>query len=270
MDREPTYRHVLPDRVNWIDLDYPTDVQRSTDMDDVLGAQVAAGGRPPLLRSWSGGAEEGIGVSRKDVQRPAGQAAMQQLQAAGAHVAVRGTGGTAVPAGPGMLHLSLILPRVAIAATTDDYYRMLCDALVWWLQDAYGARATVGPLPGSYCDGSYNVLCAGRKLIGTAQAWRGGLAGMASARPGYILAHAAIAIAIDTAATCQLINRFYELSGEAYRVNPETALSLCDLVPDRFAALTADAARQLAAADLRRSLQQHFTRLGVDWQAAAP
>lgn len=206
-----------------LELDDPND---NILLDDQLAASIARSERPPLLRIWQHSAPDGLVVSRRDVATQAGQWAREQLAVEGCPVFVRSTGGTAVPHGRGMLNLSLLFPRVAHpGATTDAYYRLLCQPLLDWLNEL-GGRGEIGDLPGSYCDGHYNVLLGGRKLVGTAQTWKGGLAGISTHKPGYIVAHACISVYIEVPRAIANINRFYELSHQSFRALPETAVSL--------------------------------------------
>ncbi|GGJ08634.1 hypothetical protein GCM10010885_17200 [Alicyclobacillus cellulosilyticus] len=215
--------------VAWLDdLRHPQD---NVDLDVRLGGEVARGLRPPLARVWRAAPEPGLAVSLRDLATAQAQAAADRLRGEGWLVVVRNTGGTAVPQGDGVLHFSLILPRTRRSGSTDAYYRLLTEVLIAWLA-GYGVEAATGPLPGSYCDGQYNVVVGGRKLIGTAQSWRGGLAGMASGHPGYILAHACIMIDVDLVSGTRLINRFYAEAGLPDRVRAEASVCLRDLVPD--------------------------------------
>lgn len=166
--------------------------------------------------------------------------------AEGWDVVIRNTGGTAVPQGPGVVHISYLFPRDRRPVTTDAYYRILTQPLIAWLE-TIGLEAYTGALPGSFCDGTYNVLVNGQKLVGTAQAWRGGLAGMASQRPGYVLAHACLVVDVDIQQALAQINRFYQLSGNPYRVDAQTFTTLRTLAPDEFKGMTAaEAATALA------------------------
>ncbi|SFU53020.1 lipoate--protein ligase family protein [Alicyclobacillus macrosporangiidus] len=233
--------------VTW--LDDIDDGQRNMDLDVLLGEQVGRGERPPMVRIWRGPVKTGIGLSKKDVATDAGRAAQAALQAEGCTVVVRQTGGTAVPQGPGVVQVSYLFRRPATPATTDAFYRLLCDPLMQWLR-SLGLAAETGELPGSYCDGRYNVLVGGKKLIGTAQAWRGGLAGMASSRPGYVLAHGCIAVDADMDWMVAQMNRFYELAGNPYRVDRATAVTLRDLLPGTLAGMDEQAAGTWAAQSL--------------------
>lgn len=203
--------------------------ERNILLDDEWAREVAREERPPTVRVWRHAPREGLVVSKRDVAGPSGQAAMQVMAASGWPVIVRPTGGTAVPHGQGVLNLSLLFPRRHEKATTDAYYRLLCQPIVDWFA-TYHLQATTGALPGSYCDGNYNVLVDGKKLVGTAQAWRGGLAGTASRHPGYILAHACIVVDVDLEAATMAINKLYQLVGDTYRVNPSTSSTLSRLL----------------------------------------
>ncbi len=218
--------------VQW--LDDTANSQENQNLEQILGEQVGRVDRPPLVRIWRSGDLPGIGLSRRDLATGAGEQAAASLRAQGCDVVVRHTGGTAVPQGPGVIHLSYLFPRTRTRGTTDDYYRLLTLPLLVWLQDL-GVSAVTGSLPGSYCDGTYNVLVQQQKLVGTAQAWRGGLAGMHSTRPGYILAHACMTVDVDLTWANQKINWFYEQSGQSYRVDPLASVTLRQLLPEPFA-----------------------------------
>lgn len=246
---KPVDDGLWPDEVDVAWLDNPSDAQGNMDMDLELGSQVAHGTRLPLVRIWRAGNQQGIGVSKRDVATERGRAAMVALMEEGCNVVVRQTGGTAVPHGEGVLHVSYLFPRSAESGTTDAYYRLLCGPLLAWLAQR-GVAATTGALAGSYCDGTYNVLVKSRKLIGTAQAWKGGLAGIKSARPGYILAHACITVDVELEWAVERINRFYERVGDDYRVDTDTGVTLRTLCPEMFSGLTAAEANQHVATEL--------------------
>lgn len=194
-------------------------------LDDVFARAVARGERLPTIRVWRHAPQRGLVVSKRDVSGSNADAAVAEMTKSGWPIIVRPTGGTAVPHEDGVLNLSLLLPRVHQTATTDAYYRLLCGLLIEWLT-FLGLRGTTGELPGSYCDGNYNVLVGGQKLVGTAQAWRGGLAGTKSKHPGFVLAHACIVIDVNLHDVTKAINQFYRLAGNAYRVDESTSTTL--------------------------------------------
>jgi octanoyl-[GcvH]:protein N-octanoyltransferase len=199
------------------------------ELDTKIAMEVANGKRPATLRLWRDCEERGIVVSKKDVSGPHGQDAIEKVQKLGYHVYIRQTGGTAVPHARGVLNFSMMFPRSQKSGTTDDYYRLLCKPQIDWLL-TYGIIAGTGEVEGSYCDGKYNVIVSGKKLVGTAQSWRGGLAGITSRHPGYILAHACIIVDVDLKWAMNLINQFYAWTDNPYRANPETSTTLKELV----------------------------------------
>ena len=253
---------LLPQELMILRLENLAEAQANIDLDDVIGGRVARAESVPVVRVWRSAHVPGIGVSKKDVTQHAGAAASEQLRRKGTSVVVRQTGGTAVPQGDGVLHLSLLFPRLAQRATTDAYYRLLCDPMVSWFA-TLGLDATTGALPGSYCDGSYNVLAKGRKLVGTAQAWRGGLAGMASAHPGYVLAHACLMIDVDLPWASAQMNRFYELANDSYRVDLDASANVRELAPGAWYDLSRDEATEQAANSFLDFLVQYYVQLGV-------
>jgi octanoyl-[GcvH]:protein N-octanoyltransferase len=202
--------------------------EENLELDTKIALEVANGKRPPTIRLWRDCDVPGIVVSKKDVSGPHGSDAMEKVEGLGYHVYVRQTGGTAVPHARGVLNLSMMFPRRPDSGTTDDFYRILCKPQIDWLS-TYGIHAGTGEVPGSYCDGKYNVIVSGKKLVGTAQSWRGGLAGMASRHPGYILAHACIMIDVDLEWAIHLINQFYEWTDNPYRADALTSTTLKEL-----------------------------------------
>jgi len=86
-------------------------------------------------------------------------------------IGIRGTGGTAVPQGPGTANITLFT-RHDSAPDITSFYAKMCVAL----QDGFealGLHTTIGARPGSFCDGDYNILLDDKKLAGTAQRWWG-------------------------------------------------------------------------------------------------
>lgn len=126
------------------------------------------GSRPALLL-WR--AEEKAlvlpsALARREVmQRP-----LQDIAAAGLSVVTRGSGGGIVPQGPSTLNLAMVLPCPP-DFTMQDGYRLICGAVAEAL-NRFEVDTEVGPCPGSFCDGTWNLLAQGRKLAGTAQRWR--------------------------------------------------------------------------------------------------
>jgi lipoate-protein ligase A len=117
-------------------------------------------------------------------------------------VQVRASGGGLVPQGPGVWNLSLMWPAPgATPIDTSAVYADLCGEMAAALA-RLGISATPQPVEGSFCDGRYNLAVRGRKLVGTAQAWR-----RVSGRP-VVLAHAVIVVDADPAELTARANAF--------------------------------------------------------------
>ncbi|OYD07442.1 lipoate--protein ligase family protein [Paludifilum halophilum] len=194
-------------------------------MEESVGEAVARGEAPATLRIWRG--PRAIVVSKKDIRTEQAQHAAAMMRQADWPVFVRQSGGTAVPHGPGTLNLSLFLPRPQKDVwNIDEVYRMLGLPLMRMLRDTFGLDSYFGEVPGSFCDGRYNVVIRGKKVVGTSQVWKGGPAGLVSKRPGYILAHATLLTYIRREEAVSALNAFYELAEGTKPVYTETVATL--------------------------------------------
>ncbi|MBU6260558.1 MAG: lipoate--protein ligase, partial [Burkholderiales bacterium] len=130
------------------------------------------------------------------------------------------TGGGPVPQGPGVWNLSLVWPApAAVPTAADAVYRGLCARLAAALADL-GLAAAPQPVAGSFCDGRYNLAVAGRKLAGTAQAWR-----RVDGVP-MVLAQAVLIVDADPAALTARANAFEAALGTATRYRAEALTSV--------------------------------------------
>lgn len=168
-------------------------------------------------------------VTRREASFAGFDRARRVLAAEGWPLAVRASGGSCVPQGPGMINVGLVFPRPP-GWSLEHGYRLICDLLTDWLQ-TFGIKATPGEVPGSFCDGRYNLQVAGRKLVGTAQRV-GGAAGRQA-----VLVHACILNDVDVIEATEAVNRFYRLCGQKKRFDPHACTSLKtllgDALPDR-------------------------------------
>lgn len=147
----------------------------------------------------------------------------------GAALQVRGSGGGLVPQGPGIWNLSLAWPAGrSTPADMHAIYAALCSALAAAFA-RLGVDAAPGAVPGSFCDGRWNLAAHGRKLVGTAQAWR------RFGQRQVVLAHALVIVSADPA---ELTTRANRLEAELGQGTPYRAEALTSLA--REAADTAD------------------------------
>lgn len=175
----------------------------------------------PSAHLWQ--APQCLIVTRKDVRLPRYQEACEQLAAEGWPVHVRDSGGTAVPHGAGILNLSLLLPRT----TTDlgHYYHLLGAPLLTLLAE-YGLEGNYDFVPGSFCDGQYNLVIGGRKITGTAQRWLA----PGQDHNGAVLAQAMLLVAGDVDEGTRMASRFYELAGGELRFAPGTSTTIAQTI----------------------------------------
>lgn len=171
----------------------------------------------PRANLWQ--APQCLIVTRKDTRLPRYEAACKQLAAEGWPVHVRDSGGTAVPHGAGILNLSLLLPRT----TTDlgHYYHLLGAPLLTLLAE-YGLEGNYDFVPGSFCDGQYNLVIGGRKITGTAQRWLA----PGQDHNGAVLAQAMLLVAGDVDEGTRMASRFYKLAGGELRFMAGTSTTL--------------------------------------------
>jgi len=155
-----------------------------------------------------------------------------------ARVQVRASGGGLVPQGPGVWNLTLAWPAPAQGpAASDAIYRALCAELSAAFA-RLGISTAPGPVDGAFCDGRYNLAVRGRKLVGTAQAWRriGGVP--------LVMAHAVIVVDADPAALTVRANDFEAALGTGTVYRPQALTSVArevadadDIAPRTLAAL---------------------------------
>lgn len=182
-------------------------------------AQVAANGRP-TAQLWRGAA--GFVVPRSYERRPHWQAARAASAAEGWPVNVRASGGGIVPQGAGLWNLSLLWPvETGSPVDTDAVYRSFTDGLAAALA-RLGVAAVTQAVSGSFCDGRYNLAVGGRKLVGTAQAWR------RVDGQRVVLAHAVIVASADPAVLTAAANRFEVQCGGTARYRAEALTSVAE------------------------------------------
>ena len=180
--------------------------------------QVAAGHSGPVAFLWQA-AKPGLVLPERFARTPGFDTAAAACAAAGWPVAPRKTGGGITPQGPGVLNLALAFRAgTGRARTIRASYADICDPLAEALA-GLGIKATTAPVKGSFCDGDYNLAVGGRKLIGTAQRWRGEAC----------LAHALILTDIALAPAVAAVQLLSDGLGHDTRFDPALHCRLADL-----------------------------------------
>lgn len=121
-------------------------------------------------------------------------------------VAIRGTGGTVVPQGPGTINISVLSTHPKHPGI-GEAYKALCGALTMGFS-AIGLETSIGACPGSFCDGDHNLLLKSQKLVGTAQRWA-----IASDGSAICLHHCVILSGGDPDELCRRAEALYAHSG---------------------------------------------------------
>jgi lipoate-protein ligase A len=214
-------------------------------------AQCAASGRA-VAHLWQGA--PGWAVPKGYTRSPRWDAALAALRASGTPIHVRASGGGLVPLGPGLLNLSLVWRSDHDATAphaTGAVYRGLCDALARALA-RMGLQCDTAAVPGAFCDGRFNLAVAGRKVAGTAQAWRR-IEGRI-----VVLAHTVLIASADPDALTAQANRIEAaLSREArYRAEAVTSIARA-----WAAARGVAPAAHEADVELRRVVSEQFARV---------
>ena len=194
---------------------------------DVDLGRAVANGAAPTFRLWEN--YPALVVSRHDMRLPHIASVVEQLGNAGWPVLARETGGSAVAMGPGMLNLSLVLPRSLVTGASgyamDTVYHLLCEPIQQALL-TLGIPTQFASVPGAFCDGRFNLVAGGKKIAGTAQASRANIATIGNNKEGYVLAHACLLVDIDTRRLTDIVNRFYEIAGSDARFNDNDVTSV--------------------------------------------
>ena len=181
-------------------------------------AQAVAAGSGPQAHLWQG--RPGWAVPASYARAPGWKEWQARCAQAGTPVHVRSSGGGLVPQGPGLWNLSLLWRTLqSDPVQADAVYRELC-ALLGRTLAALGVAASAEPVEGSFCDGRYNLAASGRKLVGTAQAWR-----RVEGVP-VVLAHAVIVLDADPAELTAATNAFEEGLGHARRYREDALTSV--------------------------------------------
>jgi lipoate-protein ligase A len=201
------------------------DAAAAVERDFGWAREIGAGSRAPTYRIWEN--ERTLVITAREARLPGAEAAAKAAGAEGWPVVARDSGGTAVPHGPGILQASLLLGQEGLAAhALEAVYEALCGPVRQALA-TLGVAVEYGEVPGSFCDGRFNLVAQGRKIAGTSQRWRGGLA--PTHRPGgNVVAHMVLFVEADMAPATAAVNRFYQRAGAVEQFDPDAVITARD------------------------------------------
>ncbi len=119
----------------------------------------------------------------------------------------RSTGGDITPQGEGILNVAVAFALDSTEQPSiSGVYEIFCAPMLGWLQE-HGCSAQNGFVPGSFCDGEYNIVVNARKFAGTAQRWT---RVRAIESRQIVFAHALLLFDAKIDAGVEAINRFFE------------------------------------------------------------
>ena len=194
-------------------------------LEQALLAEFTAAELPPRTVIWD--SKPALIVSPADRQLPRYENAANTAAVDGWPVSVRSTGGSAVALGPGVVNVSIITSWRGSPPSLAAGYDLICSPIVAALA-RFGVTATIGPAPGSFCDGRFNILVDGRKIAGTAQrrSVRGG--------GGGLLTHAMVIVDANPALLTAVVAKFYERAGSDRKFDAASVTSLAQCLPKKF------------------------------------
>lgn len=169
-------------------------------------AMEALAEQPQLASIWtSWQAKKGLCITGKESRFANYSSAKQSFEKQGLEIAVRRSGGTTVPHGPGILCIT------DISASTEKKdikgsYQVFCQRIQKQL-DTLNFHTEVGPAGGAYCDGDYNVLLDNKKLVGTSQRWKRG-----ADNTLIVMSHAVMLVTCEASEATKRVNDFHQLA----------------------------------------------------------
>jgi lipoate-protein ligase A len=200
--------------------------QEALNLEKAMLENVVSGDTNAALSFWC--AERSIVVPKRMQAIDAFDDATSKSNQDGWPVFIRNTGGDATPQGEGILNISYayaVPPKHK--PSIEEAYNELCHPISEFLL-TLNAKPECLFVPGSFCDGKYNVGVAGKKIAGTAQRW-----GMRKDKEKTVVlfAHALILVGADITSGTSAINRLYQYCGRKDRVTPSAHTNISDLVP---------------------------------------
>ncbi len=135
-------------------------------MDELLCKQVGKGG-PALCHLWRHPQSFIMGL--RDSRLPYADKGREWITSQGYQVAIRNSGGAAVPLDLGVVNISLIMPKHGLA---DTHFHRDFEKMYSLIQQALlhsSSRVDKGEIIGAYCPGDYDLSIHGRKFCGIAQ-----------------------------------------------------------------------------------------------------
>jgi lipoate-protein ligase A len=152
-------------------------------------------------------------VTPSETRLPRFDETAAQMQAAGWPVAVRKTGGSACPVGPGTVQIATIEAGCPNATMSIKY-----DALAKLIQSTltcFQIECRIAPVAGAFCPGRYDLSLEGKKIAGMSQRWFRNRQGIRC-----VIASASINVGESPERLANVVNVFYANAGSPFRCHP--------------------------------------------------
>jgi octanoyl-[GcvH]:protein N-octanoyltransferase len=133
---------------------------------DELMCKKVGEGAAPVVHLWRH--EKALVLGLRDRRLPKAELGMNWLSAQGYQVAVRSSGGAAVPLDPGVLNISLVVPSTEGKQNFQAGFELMRQLIAETLQ-RFGVEIETGEVEGSYCPGTFDLAVDGRKFCGISQ-----------------------------------------------------------------------------------------------------
>lgn len=135
---------------------------------DELECRLVGKGAQPFVHIWRHRRAFILGLRDRKLMQA--YDAMEELEDQGYAVAVRNSGGAAVPLDEGVLNISLILPNLTGTTKLHEDFAIMAELIQETIYQLTGnIEVSVGEITGAYCPGAFDLAIGGRKFCGIAQ-----------------------------------------------------------------------------------------------------
>jgi octanoyl-[GcvH]:protein N-octanoyltransferase len=180
-----------------------------------------------------------ISIGFDDTKAPNFDEGVAYYRSQGYQVGIRGAGGRSVANDEGILNLSLQLKTDMDSHEQYVFFhKFMQDALA-----PLGIKLDLGIVEGAYCPGIYDISIEGRKVSGTAS----------RAVRGNALVGGFLAVTGDQKRRSEVISRFYEITDDVIRVNPEKMITVSEAV-----------GREVSVDEVRDLVIKQFKKIAED------
>ncbi|MGA8943082.1 MAG: biotin--protein ligase [Thermoactinomyces sp.] len=134
--------------------------------DETVCREVGNGILAPLMHIWRH--RQAVILGLRDRKLPHAPEAIKWLRSLGYRVAVRNSGGAAVPLDSGVVNISLVLPSARGKTEIKRDFEIMYELIRTSLNPVF-PKIDKGEIVGSYCPGDFDLSIQGKKFCGIAQ-----------------------------------------------------------------------------------------------------